>query len=68
VRLFRYQTDYELAGESVDLNGTEAYLQAYDDSTTVLWEQDDRRHTLGGNADREEIISAATTLAADNNR
>lgn len=61
------QTDYELAGESVDLNGTEAYLQEYDDSTTVLWEQDDRRHTLGGNADREKIITAATTLATDNN-
>ncbi|MFQ3476396.1 hypothetical protein HKK80_09080 [Halonotius sp. F2-221B] len=51
----------------MDLNGTEAYLQEYDDSTTVLWEQDDRRHTLGGNADREKIITAATTLATDNN-
>ena len=59
------QTEYELDGESVDLNGTAGYLQEYGESTTVLWEEDDYRHTIGGNADRETIVTAATTLAND---
>jgi len=57
------RSEYELDGESVDLNGTEGYIQEYGESTTVLWEQDTHRHTIGGDADRETIVTAATTLA-----
>lgn len=62
------QTEYELDGESIDLNGTEAYLQEYGESATVLWEQDTHRHTIGGSADRETIVDAATTIATNNSQ
>ena len=62
------ESEYELDGDSVDLNGTTGYVQRYDQSTTVLWEQNNRRHTIGGNADRETIVTAATTLATDDSQ
>jgi len=57
------QSDYELDGEEIDLNGTTGYLNEYGESTTVLWEQNDLRQTIGGDADRETIVDAATTVA-----
>ncbi|MFD1643644.1 LolA family protein [Halohasta litorea] len=56
------QSDYELDGERIDLNGTEGYLNEYGESTTVLWEQNELRQTIGGDADREIIIDAATAV------
>ena len=57
------QSDYELDGEEIDLNGTAGYLNEYGESATVLWEQNDLRQTIGGDADREVIVEAATAVA-----
>lgn len=62
------QTEYELDGEPIGLNGRKGFSHEYGESATVLWEQDTHRYTIGGNADRETIGSVATTIATNNSQ
>jgi len=55
-------TDHEAVGDSIEIGSTEGTVTEFGDSTSVLWDCDGIRYTLGGEVDREMLVDGAASI------